>query len=823
MNARPEGQGDEPSSTEWLLGQLGDEPDETAALPVVEDSADEATQALPVVRGGDDAETRALPVVEGVVVDEATQALPVVGGAQGEETQALPVVEGVVVDEATQALPVQSSDGAVEANTPSAVNDAGADGAPDADADADAGAGAEAPDHVELPVTADAESVPGAADAARIDAVRAARAPAPGSHPGVAFVLPAAGAGADAGAAEVGTGVDAGVNDGLNGDAVPGGPEAAAAPSVPGGPEAAVAPSVPDQSDAVPPKPEAEPSPTEQGGAAGIEERSAAAPASPAGTDDAADADADADADGDGAAAQSAADNPFEDSARFFPWSLSPSAAAGSGTDTDAATDTSGTGSPGPTAGTVGAAGTAVGAAAGAPALFKPPPGGAAPGPVEPLSWTVIDTSAATEPTEPGAPSAADSAAEAAGSAGTADVDGATGTEASATLDGDPAVVPPAPVAGDPTTDPAEAVAVASSEAIELSADDLVALATPHDAQAPASVEDEELAALTAANDDSLAALAAANNAENGGIDDELDGIDDPVPAPGAAVPGVGRRSASARGRAGDRDVATEPEPEPELDIDPINDSAVFGEALVQGTQPVSAVRASSASVVPAVLPQDEVTASEPDPTTPVETVAAPHGGGSGGGSGRRARPSEGAGGTRFVLIAVAGLIVFFVIGLFLPRLFTGGTPAAIPTPTATPTATATPTEAQGPAALGVQPWTALNGGECLSDYTDPWQAEFTVVDCAQPHQAQLVAVGEITDDPAAAYPGEEELASQIGLWCAAPGTIRSDGEVPVSELQVQGSYPVNDDEWTADGDRSYRCFVSRAEGGELSEDLVAG
>ena len=87
--------------------------------------------------------------------------------------------------------------------------------------------------------------------------------------------------------------------------------------------------------------------------------------------------------------------------------------------------------------------------------------------------------------------------------------------------------------------------------------------------------------------------------------------------------------------------------------------------------------------------------------------------------------------------------------------------------------------------------WNTLRGGECLQPYTSPWDEEFTVVDCATPHAAQLVYRGVVNADPAAVFPGEAALAAQMNLLCNAPGVIDLNvaGEYP--DVQVQGSYPV--------------------------------
>ncbi|MCP2031429.1 hypothetical protein L1277_001520 [Okibacterium sp. HSC-33S16] len=180
-------------------------------------------------------------------------------------------------------------------------------------------------------------------------------------------------------------------------------------------------------------------------------------------------------------------------------------------------------------------------------------------------------------------------------------------------------------------------------------------------------------------------------------------------------------------------------------------------------------------------------------------------------------------------VVALLVLVGLFLLGTRLPSLF-GAQPAApapSPSATATPTATPTPTEAPaedvvtvGPVAPGEHKWTALLGSECLEPYSTPWAENFMVVDCATPHRAQMVFTAPVTSDPAAPYPGEAELASQIALWCSAPGVFDTAAAGAFTDLQVQGTYPVSDEQW-ADGERNYYCFLSRSSNEPLTGSLA--
>jgi hypothetical protein len=182
----------------------------------------------------------------------------------------------------------------------------------------------------------------------------------------------------------------------------------------------------------------------------------------------------------------------------------------------------------------------------------------------------------------------------------------------------------------------------------------------------------------------------------------------------------------------------------------------------------------------------------------------------------------------RPVVLAAIGIVALLVLGgLFfagslLPGLLAGPAPttAASPSPTATP-APSTPAAPVGPAAPGEQKWTALGGGECIEPYATPWAETFTVVDCADPHAAQMIFTGPVNEDPAAAYPGEDAILSQIYLWCSAPGVLDGDAASGYSDLQVQGTYPVSEEQWN-DGQRSYYCFVNRSSGEPLTGSIAA-
>jgi hypothetical protein len=175
-------------------------------------------------------------------------------------------------------------------------------------------------------------------------------------------------------------------------------------------------------------------------------------------------------------------------------------------------------------------------------------------------------------------------------------------------------------------------------------------------------------------------------------------------------------------------------------------------------------------------------------------------------------------------VVALLALVALFLLGTRLPDLIgpaAAPLPSTSPSPSPSPSATALPV---GPVEPGVWAWDELLGGECLDDFDDPWAEEFTVVDCADPHPAQLVYRGVfppsaegVTDDP---FPGTEALQGQLALLCSAPGVLDLAAAGQYTDVQFLGSYPATSEQWDA-GDRSYYCFVNRSSGEPLTGSLA--
>ena len=196
-------------------------------------------------------------------------------------------------------------------------------------------------------------------------------------------------------------------------------------------------------------------------------------------------------------------------------------------------------------------------------------------------------------------------------------------------------------------------------------------------------------------------------------------------------------------------------------------------------------------------------------------------------------------------LVAVLALVAIFFVGTRIPLLL-GPAPGAEPLPSASasPSASATPRPV-GPVPPGEYRWDEIWGGECIDPFVDAWQEDVSVVDCATPHGGQLVlrapfptaapageastgGTGDGTTDDGTTesliddvpYPGEEALAAQMSLLCSAAGVIDLTAAAGVTDLQVQGAYPVSEEQWDA-GERDYFCFVSRSSGEPMTGSLA--
>lgn len=174
-------------------------------------------------------------------------------------------------------------------------------------------------------------------------------------------------------------------------------------------------------------------------------------------------------------------------------------------------------------------------------------------------------------------------------------------------------------------------------------------------------------------------------------------------------------------------------------------------------------------------------------------------------------------------LIGVAGGLVgvLILVGLFFVGTRMAPSFAAPPPTVPEETAAATPAaEVLGPVAPGSYGWNALLGTECLDPWGSEWDAEFTVVDCAQPHAAQLVYRGTFDDEALAAYPGVEELQARTGELCASGDNVDYTAASAYTDVLISASFAASEQDWI-DGQHDFFCFVTRSTGEQFTSSIA--
>jgi hypothetical protein len=238
---------------------------------------------------------------------------------------------------------------------------------------------------------------------------------------------------------------------------------------------------------------------------------------------------------------------------------------------------------------------------------------------------------------------------------------------------------------------------------------------------------------------------------------------------------------------------------------------------------PVTRIISPPTVVEPLVAPATELLAAPAAPQAATPVTARPDGG-QRASLGRNHKIMLWIAGS---VVAVLALVVLFLVGTKLAAAFGPApvvaalSPSASPSdsPSPTPSASAAPPAVAGPVAAGTYAWDELLGGECLTGYDSPWAEEFTVVDCGEPHPAQLVFRGMFEPTDAGAYPGVEALQARIGLACSAPSVIDYAAAGAYSDIQFAASFPATDAQWNED--RSYFCFVNRSSGDPLQGSVA--
>lgn len=166
------------------------------------------------------------------------------------------------------------------------------------------------------------------------------------------------------------------------------------------------------------------------------------------------------------------------------------------------------------------------------------------------------------------------------------------------------------------------------------------------------------------------------------------------------------------------------------------------------------------------------------------------------------------------VLAGAAVVTVIVAIGAFVAGSSLGGS-TATPEPTATEDPGATATREPGAWA-----WNQLFGGECVDPFPGAWAESFDVVDCATPHAAQLVAVGDLADSTGGTFPGVDQAASLAQTACSAEGVLDLSTAGAYPNIQVSVAYPVTQEQWDS-GETSYYCFVSLADAAPITGSVA--
>ena len=105
-----------------------------------------------------------------------------------------------------------------------------------------------------------------------------------------------------------------------------------------------------------------------------------------------------------------------------------------------------------------------------------------------------------------------------------------------------------------------------------------------------------------------------------------------------------------------------------------------------------------------------------------------------------------------------------------------------------------------------LRPLASLRPGDCLQGYASKSEAAYPVVDCTDPHIAQLLSHGVLSQPTGTAYPGSSTLNADIVQRCSQELNWSWVG-VWGEDVQIDVRYPDTAAKWES-GDRSYYCFV---------------
>jgi HAE1 family hydrophobic/amphiphilic exporter-1 len=123
------------------------------------------------------------------------------------------------------------------------------------------------------------------------------------------------------------------------------------------------------------------------------------------------------------------------------------------------------------------------------------------------------------------------------------------------------------------------------------------------------------------------------------------------------------------------------------------------------------------------------------------------------------------------------------------------------------------PTIPAAPRTSGVWLWDALNGGECLADYSAVPAGSYTVTSCTTAHTGQLVRIGDLRSDAGLpVYPGDAAVFGVAMATCNASGILGAGAAAAHPGLVVSaGGFPQSQAQWNK-GNTYYYCYAHMAD-----------
>ncbi len=194
---------------------------------------------------------------------------------------------------------------------------------------------------------------------------------------------------------------------------------------------------------------------------------------------------------------------------------------------------------------------------------------------------------------------------------------------------------------------------------------------------------------------------------------------------------------------------------------------------------------------------------------------------------------------SRWFIVTVVGVLPALAVGYWLTVSLTDSHQSTKDVATAEPTTTEAltdessaevsappvvvdfPAVGSGPRPVGVWTWEELLGGECVALFDGPFAAEFEVVDCDNPHQAEFHRAQLLNDDPGADYPGDQAVRDEASELCEQWDLADLNNPERYDDLLVVPSYSIGQAQWEK-GQRVVGCFIYR-EGGEPLDDQLVG